>query len=145
MEISISTPALLFSAISLLLLAFTNRFLYLADLARHLHAEYRDTGAERLKPQLANLRTRLKLIRSSQTWGVVAFALCVASMFLVLLALDLAAKWVFAVSLTVMLVSLAVSLREILLSTRALEIELSEEPPRNSGGGTAASSRGTTL
>jgi len=126
MDISISTPALLFSAISLLLLAFTNRFLSLAGLVRELHSQYAAEGGESLRAQLNNLRRRVRLIRWSQSWGVLSFALCVASMFLVLLDLNLAAKWVFAGSLTLMLVSLVVSLWEILISTRALEIELAE-------------------
>jgi len=124
MDISISTPALLFSAISLLLLAFTNRFLSLASLVRELHAQYAAQGGDSLRAQLDNLRRRVRLIRSSQAFGVLSFALCVASMFLVLLELNLAAKWVFAASLTFMLVSLVVSLWEIVISTRALEIEL---------------------
>ena len=40
MEITFNTPALLFPAISLLLLAYTNRFLALANLVRRLHDEY---------------------------------------------------------------------------------------------------------
>jgi hypothetical protein len=126
MDISISTPALLFSAISLLLLAFTNRFLSLAGLVRELHSQYAAQGGDGLRAQLRNLRNRLRLIRASQAFGVLSFALCVGSMFLVLLDLNLAAKWVFAGSLTFMLVSLVVSLWEIVISTRALEIELAE-------------------
>ncbi len=125
MEMSISTPALLFSAISLLLLAFTNRFLSLAGLVRELNAQYATQAAAHLQAQLSNLRRRLRLLRSSQAFGVLSFALCVGSMFLVLLDWNLAARWVFAVSLTFMLVSLVVSLWEIVISTRALEIELS--------------------
>lgn len=124
MDIAISTPALLFSAISLLLLAFTNRFLSLAGLVRELHAQYALEGGDSLRAQLANLRRRVRLIRSSQAFGVLSFALCVASMFLVLLDWNPAAKWVFAASLTFMLVSLVVSLWEIVISTKALEIEL---------------------
>ena len=40
MEITFNTPALLFPAISLLLLAYTNRYLALANLIRKLHDEY---------------------------------------------------------------------------------------------------------
>jgi len=38
MEITITTPALLFLAISLLMISYTTRFLHLANLARSLHA-----------------------------------------------------------------------------------------------------------
>jgi hypothetical protein len=39
-QLSLTTPALLFSAISLLLLAYTNRFLAYASVVRNLHARY---------------------------------------------------------------------------------------------------------
>lgn len=42
MEISLTTPALLFPAISLLLLAYTNRFLTLAGLIRNLYKLYKE-------------------------------------------------------------------------------------------------------
>ena len=42
MEIDISTPALLFSAISLLILAYTNRFLTIAQIIRNLKKNYDD-------------------------------------------------------------------------------------------------------
>jgi hypothetical protein len=38
MELPITTPALLFPAISLLMISYTARFLHLANLARSLHA-----------------------------------------------------------------------------------------------------------
>jgi len=126
MEITISTPALLFSAISLLLLAFTNRFTYLGGLVRELHSRFATEGGPALKAQIANLRKRLRLIRTTQALGVVSFVLCVISMFLILLGGNLEAKWVFVASLTLMLASLAYSLWEIVISTKALEIQLSE-------------------
>jgi len=125
MEFSITTPALLFSAISLLLLAFTNRFMSLASLVRELHSHFTTQGGPSLKAQIDNLRRRLRLIRSTQAFGVLSFALCVGSMFLELLNWQGAAKWVFVASLTFMLVSLVISLWEIVISTKALEIELS--------------------
>lgn len=126
MEITISTPALLFSAISLLLLAFTNRFTYLGGLVRGLHSQFATDGTPALKAQIDNLRKRLRLIRTTQAFGVLSFALCVVCMFLILVSWSLPAKWVFVASLTFMLASLAFSLWEIVISTRALEIQLSE-------------------
>jgi hypothetical protein len=124
MEFNLSTPALLFSAISLLLLAFTNRFLTLGQLARTLIERYRSEGGENLKAQIDNFRKRLKLIRSTQLFGVLAFAFCVVSMVLTMLKLVAAAEWVFGFSLALMLVSLIYSLREIWISVHALDIEL---------------------
>jgi len=81
MEITLTTPALLFPAISLLLLAFTNRFLALANLIRQLHANYKTAPDELLFGQIANLRHRINLIRDMQAYGVSSLLLCVVSMF----------------------------------------------------------------
>ena len=70
MEINITTPALLFPAISLLLLAFTNRFLALANLVRQLHQNYKSDPDEFLLGQIANIRFRINLIRDMQAYGV---------------------------------------------------------------------------
>ena len=127
MEISLTTPALLFPAISLLLLAYTNRFLAIATLIRQLHANYlRDPERGVLVGQLKNLRQRLFLIRSMQFSGVLSFLFCVLSMFLLFNESKLLGQYVFGISLVLLLISLFVSLREVQLSTKALELELSD-------------------
>jgi len=127
MEISINTPALLFPAISLLMLAYTNRFLALASLIRNLHSNYKDhTDKQGVLKQIKNLRLRLRLIRQMQLFGVLSLFLCVLSMFFVYERLDIWANFLFACSLIAMLVSLFLSLYEIQISTRALEIELGD-------------------
>ncbi|MEZ4728377.1 MAG: DUF2721 domain-containing protein [Caldilineaceae bacterium] len=77
MELTLTTPALLFPAISLLLLAYTNRFLTLAALMRELYASHRNQPDPNVKRQLANLRYRIVLIRNMQVCGVASFFLCV--------------------------------------------------------------------
>ena len=126
MQISINTPALLFPAITLLMLAYTNRFLSLATLIRKLHSRYQDSPADKhlLKAQIKNLRRRLSLIKQMQAGGILSFFLCVLCMLFIYFELDIWAYGVFALSLVVLLVSLALSLEEIYISTRALEIEL---------------------
>jgi len=127
MEISITTPALLFPAISLLMLAYTNRFLALASLIRNLYAKYKEhTNKEGLLQQIKNLRLRLRLIRLMQFFGVLSLILCVLSMFFVFEQLSLWANILFVLSLVAMLLSLFLSLSEIQISTKALEIELSD-------------------
>ncbi|MEO6315489.1 MAG: DUF2721 domain-containing protein [Chitinophagaceae bacterium] len=127
MEISITTPALLFPAISLLMLAYTNRFLALASLIRNLHSNYKDhTNKKGVLLQLKNLRLRLRLIKMMQFFGILSLILCVLSMFFVFEQLSLWANILFALSLVAMLVSLFLSLSEIQISTKALEIELSD-------------------
>ena len=65
-DITLTTPGLLFSAISLLLLAYTNRFLTLASLIRKLHAEYLENPDKLVHGQIRNLQRRVNLIRNMQ-------------------------------------------------------------------------------
>ena len=81
MQLSLTTPALLFSAISLLLLAYTNRFLSLAALIRSLGNQAGACGVA--DAQIANLRQRIRLIRWMQEAGVLSFTLCVLSLSLI--------------------------------------------------------------
>ena len=124
---TLTTPALLFPAISLLLLAYTNRFLAIASLIRQLHANYNaDKNNGVLHPQLENLRKRLFLIRNMQACGVLGFFFCVLSMLFLFQQMTMAGQSMFGVSLLLLLISLGISLREVQLSTKALEVELSD-------------------
>jgi amino acid permease len=127
MEISINTPALLFPAITLLMLAYTNRFLALASLVRKLHDEFlKQTDDQRLLKQINNLRTRISLIRYMQAFGVLSFVLCVVCMYVIVTGKQNMAHQIFASSLICLLVSLILSLTEIWKSTHALDLELSD-------------------
>ncbi|MEX2595111.1 MAG: DUF2721 domain-containing protein [Anditalea sp.] len=127
MELELSTPALLFSAITLLMLAFTNRFLAIASLIRSLHSihlEHPDQTV--IVDQIKNLRRRLNMIKNMQVYGVLSFLLCVICMFLIYQEFSQAANIVFMLSMMALLVSLFLSLIEIQISTRALNIELAD-------------------
>ncbi|MEQ9405753.1 MAG: DUF2721 domain-containing protein [Cyclobacteriaceae bacterium] len=126
MEITLTTPALLFPAVSLLLLAYTNRFLAIATLIRQLHKSYLDNQESVLEGQLQNLRKRLFLIRAMQLFGVLSLFLCVLAMFFIYLKVEGWGESLFGISLVSLLMSLFISLREIQLSTKALDIELSD-------------------
>jgi len=127
MNISLTTPALLFPAISLLLLAYTNRFLAIANIIRALHKKYLDHDPDGiLVGQIKNLRLRLHLIRNMQIFGVSSFFFCVLSMIFIFQELGNWGSYCFGLSLLLLLVSLLISLREIQLSTKALELELSD-------------------
>jgi hypothetical protein len=126
MELTLSTPALLFPAISLLLLAYTNRFLTLANLIRELHRNYKTNPEDIIIAQLSNLRYRVSLIRNMQIFGVLAFFGCVLSMFFLFAGQPLIGKYVFGASLILLMVSLAISLREVHLSVDALNFRLSD-------------------
>ena len=126
MEINITTPALLFPAISLLLLAFTNRFLALANLIRQLHASYKSDPDDIVYGQIANIRYRINLIRDMQAFGVSSLLLCVISMLSLFLGWVIIGKSVFILSLILMAIALAMSIREIQVSVGALNIQLKD-------------------
>ncbi|MBU6339850.1 MAG: DUF2721 domain-containing protein [Bacteroidetes bacterium] len=125
MELTIQTPALLFPAVSLLLLAFTNKFLAIANLIRNLVSDYELRPHEPLLlPQIASLKRRLQLIRWMQVFGISSILLCVITMFLIYEGHQMAAKALFGISLLLMIVSLVLSLIEIVLSAGALRLIL---------------------
>ena len=127
MELQLSTPALLFSAITLLMLAYTNRFLAIATLIRGLHKNYlKAPDQEIIVEQIHNLRRRLTLIKNMQLFGVFSFLGCVVCMFLLFQGYTDIANWVFMVSMGTLLISLGISLVEIQISTKALNLELSD-------------------
>jgi Protein of unknown function (DUF2721) len=126
-KITLNTPALLFPAITLLMLAYTNRFLALASLIRSLRTKYNQVeNKEVILQQIRNLRTRLNLIRYMQGMGVISFFLCVLCMYTIFRGWDDAAHYIFVASLLSLLLSLVFSLLEIQRSTKALELELGD-------------------
>ena len=129
MDFTLTTPALLFPAISLLLLAYTNRFLSLASIVRQMHKErLADDGKSHTHGmQERNLRKRLHIIRWMQIAGVSSFLLCVLTMMLHFFGLIFFAKCLFAASLISISVSLVFSLWEITISMNALDIFLNQD------------------
>lgn len=126
-NLDINTPALLFPAITLLMLAYTNRFLSLAALVRKLHDEYnRGEKEKNILNQIKNIRTRLNLIRYMQALGVLSFLCCVLCMYCIFRNWTVMAHWIFAASMIFLLCSIVLSLLEINKSTRAIELELSD-------------------
>ena len=126
MELNLTTPALLFPAISLLLLAYTNRFLHLASLIRSLHGNYKKAPDPLIIAQIGNLRFRLGLIKTMQSLGVSSLFGCVLAMFTLFEGWERLATFIFAISLLLMLGSLAYSIWEIRLSAVALNLHLSD-------------------
>jgi hypothetical protein len=128
MQFTINTPALLFPAITLLMLAYTNRFLALATLIRNLHTKYKQVPEEKalIHEQIKNLKRRLVLVKQMQACGIMSFFICVLCMLFVYLDREVWAATTFGLSLIFLLLSLALSLNEIFISTKALEIELKD-------------------
>lgn len=123
-DLSLTTPALLFPAISLLLLAYTNRFLVISQLIRELNKRAKDVQADLTRRQIRNLRTRVQLIKWMQFVGVLGFILCTFSMTCLFFTFDLMGEIAFGISLMAMVTSLLLSLYEIFISVNALNIEL---------------------
>lgn len=124
MELTLTTPALLFSTLSLLMLAFTNRFLALASRIRELEGKWEESGEELYLGQIENLRRRVELIRLMQFFGIGSLLLCVVCMFCLFAGWERAGAWVFGGALIALMISLGMSLREIQMSAGALRIHL---------------------
>ncbi|MCG9873590.1 MAG: DUF2721 domain-containing protein [Leptospiraceae bacterium] len=120
----ISTPGLLFPAISLLMLAYTNRFLGLASLMRQLLFKFQEHGKDSDWQQIKNLRFRISLLRYTQAIGVLSLLLCTASIFSIFLGNDFGARIFFGSAIVSMAISLCLSLWEIHLSVVSLDIEI---------------------
>jgi len=99
MTLEITTPAVLFPTVSLLLLAYTNRFLALTAIVRQMDSS---GEVEHEFYQVKNLRKRLFLF----------------------LQMDFIGKISFGISLVSLIVSLLFSLLEIQISLEALRIHL---------------------
>jgi hypothetical protein len=125
LELTLITPTFLFSAISLLLLAYTNRFLSYAQLVRLLKDKYMEDRSALTLAQISNLRKRLYLTKNMQLLGVASLLLCVATMFLIYVGLQLISAYVFGLALLLLIISLALSVMEIRISAKSLEIYLS--------------------
>jgi hypothetical protein len=124
--LDLTTPALLFSAISLLLLAYTNRFLSLAQLVRNLHASYKQLPDLITLGQIKNLRKRLHLIRHMQFAGIISLLLCVVCMFLIYIGDLMLSEVIFGIALLLLIVSLGLSAWEINISVKSLDLRLSD-------------------
>ncbi|MEY8848646.1 DUF2721 domain-containing protein [Psychroserpens sp. XS_ASV72] len=125
-ELTLTTPALLFSAISLIMLAYTNRFLAYAAVIRNLHDKYLERMDDSLIEQIKNLKLRLNLTRWMQIFGITSLLLCVLTMFLIYVEYKILAVWIFGIALILLILSLALLIKEIQISIRALSLHISD-------------------
>jgi len=125
-QLTLTTPALLFSAISLIMLAYTNRFLAYASVIRNLRDKYLERKEESLIRQIKNLKLRLDLTRYMQICGITSLLLCVLTMFLIYIDYHTIAVYVFGLGLLLLLLSLAFLIWEIQISSKALNNHLSD-------------------
>ena len=125
-ELTLITPTFLFSAVSLILLAYTNRFLAYTSLVRNLKVKYMENKSSVTKAEIENLKKRLKLTRLMQLYGVASLLLCVATMFLIYIGSQTVSVVIFAVALLFLIISLALSVWEINISSKSFQIHLSD-------------------
>lgn len=125
-ELTLITPTFLFSAISLILLAFTNRFLSYAQLVRILKDRYMEDHSALTHAQIMNLHKRLHLTKNMQVFGVASLLMCVVTMFLIYVGLQVISAYVFGLALLLLIISLSLSIWEMQISARSLEIYLSD-------------------
>ena len=125
-ELTLTTPSLLFSAVSLILLAYTNRFISYASLVRTLKEKHQQTHDPKDIAQIANLRKRLYLTRSMQILGLLSLLFCVVSMIFIYISWQIIAAWIFGIGLLLLAASLCVCIWEINISVNALEIHLQD-------------------
>lgn len=124
-ELTLTTPALLFSAISLIMLAYTNRFLAYATVVRSLHDKYLQNKDSVLIKQIKNIKQRLYLTRAMQIFGISSLLLCVVTMFSIYIELNTFAIWTFGLALLLLIISLGLLIIEIQISVKALEHHIS--------------------
>lgn len=124
MELTFGTPAILFSTVSLLLLAFTNRFLALANLIRGIHERYQTDKDPNIVTQIKSLLFRLQLIRNMQIISILSLLSSAISLLLIFINAQLGAKWAFGIALVLQIIALSVSVFEITISNKAIKLEL---------------------
>lgn len=125
-ELTLTTPALLFSAISLIMLAYTNRFLAYASVIRSLHDRYLKEKDDSLLRQIKNLKLRLNLTKFMQIFGITSLLFCVLTMFLIFIGYAIIAVYAFGLGLVLLLISLALLIKEIQISTQALQHHIAD-------------------
>ena len=126
MTLTIETPALLFSATSLILLAYTNRFLTIAQIIRNLKKNYEDNHNKSILLEIKNLNLRLTLIRYMQLFGVMCLFLSVFAMLLLYVNQEGFGIYLFGASMLSLLISLGISFWEISISVNALRVHLKD-------------------
>lgn len=125
-QLTLTTPALLFSAISLIMLAYTNRFLAYSSVIRNLHDQFLEKKDDTLLRQIKNLKLRLTLTRYMQIFGITSLLFCVLTMFLIYIGYQVIATYAFGFGLILLLISLALLIKEIQISSQALQHHIAD-------------------
>ncbi len=124
MRLELTTPAVLFTSISLLISAYTSRFLTLAQLVRQLDSQYKNEPGEEILKQIKNIQLRINIIRYTQIMGGVSFLLCALSTFLIFKDQNYLGEIAFGGSLVALMISLLLLIIEVQISVKALNVQL---------------------
>ena len=124
LKLELTTPAVLFTSISLLISAYTSRFLTLAQLVRQLDSQYRSEPHEVLLKQIKNIQLRINIIRYTQVMGGVSFFLCALATFLIFREQNKLGEFAFGASLVALMISLLLLIIEVQISVKALNVQL---------------------
>ena len=124
LKLELTTPAVLFTSISLLISAYTSRFLTLAQLVRQLDSQYRREPHEVLLKQIKNIQLRINIIRYTQVMGGVSFFLCALATFLIFREQNKLGEFAFGASLVALMISLLLLIIEVQISVKALNVQL---------------------
>lgn len=124
MEITLTTPAILFSTVSLLYVAYSTRFVAISNLIRSLKTRFLEGHELAVLQQLENLRLRVLLIRNMQLTGVISLIVSAISMVFIYLGEQNIGFIFFGVSLLFLIYSMLLAAREIWISVISLNIEL---------------------
>ena len=124
MEITLTTPAILFSTVSLLYVAYTTRFVAISNLIRTLKARFQEDHEDAVLQQISNLRIRVLLIRNMQLSGIISLILSAVSMVFIYVGEQNIGFVFFGLSLLFLIYSMLLAAREIWISVESLNIEL---------------------
>lgn len=124
-ELTLTTPSLLFPTMSLLMLAYTNRYVAISNRIRILHAQYKQEKQLIIINQIKILKRRIKLIRDMQLAGISCMFFAAVTMFLIFRDLNFATV-TFTISLILLMTSLSMSAYEIILSNKALYLQIDD-------------------
>ncbi|MBT3852279.1 MAG: DUF2721 domain-containing protein [Gammaproteobacteria bacterium] len=121
----ITTPALLFPAISLLFVAYTSRLHSLSVLIRAMTTDgSNESKTMHAKEQLNILKKRVNYIKRMQVFGILSFIFNLITIICLYINYDYLANYIFGFGLFMLSASLFFALLETLISTKALNIHL---------------------
>ena len=132
MVLDLTTSALLFPAIPLLMITFGTRFTVVSELIRKIHDEYAadidldDVRAKRMLGEISALKKRLWMIQINQTLSSLSFFFNLLPMFALYMGNQNLAKTIFGIALALLMLAVVLFIIEISIAVRSLNLQLSD-------------------